>query len=69
MRISARNKLRGTVTEIAPGTVNTVVKVDVGGGVVVTSMITAEAAEELALAPGSTVHVVVKASDVMLAAD
>lgn len=69
MRISARNRLRGTVIEVSPGAVNAVVKVDLGGGAVVTSMITAEAVEELGVEKGASVYVVVKASDVMLAAD
>jgi molybdopterin-binding protein len=69
MRISARNRLKGTVVEVQPGAVNTVVKVDVGGGAVVTSMITDEAVKELGVEKGASVYVVVKASDVMLAAD
>jgi len=69
MKISARNTLRGTVTEVRPGAVNTVLKVDLGGGTVITSMITAEAAQDLGVKAGAEVHVVVKASDVMLAVD
>jgi molybdopterin-binding protein len=45
------------------------VKVELAGGDVVTSSITKEAAEELGLAVGSSVTVVVKASDVILAVD
>jgi molybdate transport system regulatory protein len=69
MRISARNQLAGTVTEIDAGAVTTTLKVELRGGDVVTSSITKEAAEELGLAVGSAVVVVVKASDVMLAVD
>lgn len=69
MRLSARNQLPGTVTEISPGVVTTTVKVVLNGGAIVTSSITREAAEDLGLTVGSAVTVVVKASDVMLAVD
>jgi len=69
MRISARNQLTGTVTEINHGTVTTTVKVGLAGGDTITSSITKEAAEELGLAEGAEVTVVIKASDVLLAAE
>ena len=66
MRLSARNQLQGTVREVTPGAVTTTVKVDLAGGDVVTSSITKEAADELALEPGQQVTVIVKSSDVIL---
>jgi molybdate transport system regulatory protein len=69
MRLSARNQLVGSVTQVEAGAVTTTVKVELAGGDVVTSSITKEAAEELGLAVGSSVTVVVKASDVILAVD
>ena len=69
MRLSARNQLSGTVREVTPGAVSTTVKVELTGGDVVTSSITREAADELALGPGQTVTVIVKASDVILGVD
>jgi molybdopterin-binding protein len=42
------------------------VKVDIGGGNVVTASITQEAIVELALGLGDAVTVIVKASDVMI---
>jgi molybdopterin-binding protein len=69
MRLSARNQLSGTVTEVQPGAVTTTVKVQLAGGEVMTSSITKEAADELGLAPGVPVTVVVKASDVVLAVE
>jgi molybdopterin-binding protein len=67
MQISARNQLTGTITEINVGAVTTTVKVGLAGGDTITSSITREAAEELGLAEGTEVTVVVKASDVLLA--
>jgi len=66
MKISARNQISGTVVALAPGAVNGTVKVDIGGGNVVTASITQEAIHELGLAPGDQVTVIVKASDVMI---
>lgn len=69
MKLSARNQLAGTVLEISAGAVTTTVKVQLAGGDVVTSSITKEAADELGLATGKAVTVVVKASDVILAVE
>ncbi|KQU53183.1 MULTISPECIES: TOBE domain-containing protein [Sphingomonas] len=66
MKISARNQFAGTVTAIAPGAVNGTVKVDIGGGHIVTASITEEAIADLGLAEGDTVTVLVKASDVLI---
>jgi molybdopterin-binding protein len=43
MKISARNQIPGTVLAVTPGAVNGTVKVDIGGGTIVTSSITEEA--------------------------
>jgi molybdopterin-binding protein len=69
MRLSARNQLAGTVAAVEVGAVMTVVKVDLGGGQQVTSSVTREAADELGLAVGSPVTVVIKSTEVMLAVD
>jgi len=69
MRLSARNQLPGTVVAIDTGAVTTTVKVRLEGGATMTSSITKEAADELGLAEGAAVTVVVKASDVMIGVD
>jgi molybdopterin-binding protein len=66
MKISARNQISGTVTAITPGAVNGTVKVDIGGGNIITSSITEEAIADLGLAIGDSVTVIVKASDVLI---
>jgi len=66
MKLSARNQIPGMVLAITPGAVNGTVKVDIGGGTIVTASITEEAIAELALAPGDRVTVVIKSSDVMI---
>ena len=69
MKLSARNQFKGTVVELKPGAVNAQVRVDIGGGNVVTSIVTLDAVAELGLTVGATAYVVIKASEVMLAAD
>ncbi len=67
MKISARNQISGTVTTVIPGAVNATIKVDIGGGNIITSSITNEAVEDLALTVGDAVTVLVKSSDVLIA--
>ncbi len=45
------------------------VRIDIGGGTVITSSITNEAAEALALKVGDAAYAVIKASDVMVGKD
>lgn len=66
MKLSARNKINGTVTGITWGEATANVALDAGGVRLVAS-ITVEAATELGLAEGSEVTAVIKASDVILA--
>lgn len=67
MKLSARNKLKGTIVEVKKGATSHV-KIDIGGAIV-TASITNEAAEELRLAAGQTAYAVIKASDVMVGID
>jgi molybdopterin-binding protein len=69
MKISARNQLKGTVKSITKGAVNSEVVIDIGGGNVVTAMITANSVQNLGLKEGKAVYAVVKASEVMVAID
>jgi molybdopterin-binding protein len=45
------------------------VKIDIGGGIVVTSSITNASVDDLQLAAGKDAYAVVKASDVMIGTD
>ncbi len=69
MRISARNVIKGRIVEVVKGATTAHVKLDVGGGTVITASITNEAVEELRLAKGDTAYAVIKASDVMVGKD
>ena len=69
MKLSARNKLKGTIVEVTKGQTTAHVRIDIGGGVIVTSSITNEAVDDLKLAKGQAAYAVIKASDVMVAVD
>jgi molybdopterin-binding protein len=69
MIISARNVLRGKVTSVTPGAVNTEVVVQLPDGQEIVSVVTKSSAERLGLAAGKEVCAVIKASNVMLAVD
>ncbi|MFR5131356.1 MAG: TOBE domain-containing protein [Terrisporobacter sp.] len=68
MKLSARNQFVGKVIEISEGAVNSVVKVELEGGEVVTSTITCEAVKELGLTIDKDVTAIVKATEVMVMA-
>jgi molybdopterin-binding protein len=66
MKLSARNQLKGKVTDVTKGATTSHVRIDIGGGVIVTSSITNEAVADLDLKKGDDVFAVIKASDVMV---
>ena len=65
MELSARNQLKGKITEIIRGSVMGEVIVDVGGQTM-TSSISLSSIDRLALKIGDAVVVVVKATDAMI---
>jgi molybdopterin-binding protein len=64
MKLSTRNQLAGTVTEVTAGEAMAVVKVALEGGELITSSITREAAEDLGLESGKKVVVLIKSTEV-----
>ena len=66
MKISARNQIPGKVVEVIKGATTAHVKIDVGGGTIITASITNEAVDDLRLKSGSPATAIVKASDVMV---
>ena len=69
MKLNARNKLKGKVTQIKRGAVAAQVKIDIGGGNTITSTVTVDAVDDLGLKEGMQAWVVIKASEVILATD
>lgn len=69
MRISARNQLRGTIVDVVKGATTSHVRIDVGGGIIMTASITNEAVDDLKLARGQPAIAVVKSTDVLVAVE
>jgi molybdopterin-binding protein len=69
MRISARNVLKGKVTQVTKGQTTAHVKIELASGEVVTAAITNESVDVLGLKVGGAAAAVIKASDVMVAVD
>lgn len=66
MKIGARNKLEGEVTEIKRGAVMCQVKVRIAGGATMESVMTLDSLDEMDIKVGNKVRVAVKAVNVML---
>ena len=66
MRLSARNQLNATIDSVQLGEVMSTVKVSLPDGQKLTAAITRDSAEELALAPGDQVLVIIKSTEVMI---
>src|SRR5260370_41328389 len=69
MRLSARNQIKGKILDIKKGATTAHVRVEIAPGQVITSSITNEAVEDLALRAGIEATVGIKASDVMIAVE
>jgi molybdopterin-binding protein len=67
MKLSARNQIKGKVVAVQKGQTTGHVRIDIGGGVIITASITNEAIDDLALKTGDDATAVIKASDVMVA--
>ncbi|MBP8778013.1 MAG: TOBE domain-containing protein [Bacteroidaceae bacterium] len=66
MELSARNNLKGTITDIKVGAIMAKVTVDLGHDIKIVSVITVESVEELALKVGDEVHAVIKSTEVLI---
>ena len=66
MAVQVNGKLKGTVTGVKTGAVNSEIIVKLAGGEELTAVITNESAENLKLAAGKPVTAIVKASHMIL---
>jgi molybdopterin-binding protein len=66
MKLSARNQFKGKIVDVVKGATTSHVRIDIGGGVIVTSSITNEAVADLALNKGDDAWAIIKASDVLI---
>jgi len=66
MKVGARNRIVGTVTDIKKGKLMCLVKVEVPSRSRMASVMTLESLEELGIRKGDQVEVIVKAVNVLL---
>jgi molybdopterin-binding protein len=69
MKLSARNLIKGKVTKIEQGAVNSVVTLEIPGDAELVSVITVASVERLGLKVGKEAYAMIKASNVMIAVD
>ena len=67
--LSARNQFPGTVSAVTTGAVNSIVKLSVLDGEIITATISNAAVEELGLAEGAQALAVIKATSVLVGID
>jgi molybdate transport system regulatory protein len=65
MKYGARNQIRAKVTDVKRGDVMSLVKFEVAVPATMASVITTESLDDLAMKPGDTVRLVIKAIHVL----
>lgn len=66
LAVSARNKIKGTITEIKDGAVNCEVIISTPAGLTVTAIVTEDAKKDLALSKGDSIYAIIKASNILV---
>jgi molybdate transport system regulatory protein len=69
LRVSARNRLAGTVLSVEEGAVSSEVTLELADGKTLTATLTRHSVEDLGLAPGARATALIKASSVILAVE
>jgi molybdopterin-binding protein len=69
MKLSARNLLKGKVVSVEQGMITAKVMLDVGGGTIITSIISKESVADLSIKVGDAAYAVIKSTEVMIAKD
>lgn len=66
MQLSARNSIKGKIIEITPGIVTAKVKLDIGDGNTIVSVITVDSVKEMGLKVGDEAYAIFKSTEVMI---
>ena len=69
MKVSARNQFKGKIVEIDEGAVNGIVRIDIGGGNIVSAIISLVAIKDMGLKVGEEAYAIIKSSNVMIGID
>jgi len=67
LKISARNRMKGTVKSVEKGDIIAKVKIEVKAPTLITALISREAVEDLNIKTGDNVEAVIKATEIMIA--
>ena len=66
MQLSARNQLKGKITNVEKGAVMANIKIEISEPNVITAVITKESAEKLGLTEGDDVTAIIKSTEVII---
>ena len=66
MELSARNQLKGKITNVELGAVMANIKIEISEPKVITAVITKESAEKLGLSEGDDVSAIIKSTEVII---
>jgi molybdate transport system regulatory protein len=69
MKLSARNNLKGTVVAVEEGLITAKVKIDLGNGNTITSIISKDSIADLELKEGDTAYAIIKSTEIIIAKD
>jgi len=67
LKISARNRLKGTVKSVDKGDIIAKIKLEIKTPATITALISREAVDDLNIKPGDNVEAVIKATEIMIA--
>jgi len=65
-KLSARNRLKGKVISVEKGSITSLVRIGIRGENILTSIISNEAVDDLAIKAGDDVYAIIKATEVIL---
>ncbi|WXG39788.1 MAG: TOBE domain-containing protein [Candidatus Freyarchaeum deiterrae] len=66
MKLSARNQMKGSITEVELGVITAKIKIKIDAPVTITAVITKDSAEEMKLKVGDKVEAIIKSTEVII---
>lgn len=66
MKIDSRNILKGKVVDVQPGAITAKIKLDLGNGNCITSIVSLDWLEEMGIKVGDEASAIVKSTEVMI---
>lgn len=66
MKIDSRNILKGKVVDVRPGAITARIKLDLGNGNCITSIVSLDWLEEMGIKVGDDASAIVKSTEVMI---